>query len=143
VLELDNDLKMVNHEEMEADTIKSGFLYCAKSFDSTVMKLGMTNSTDPAQYVQRRYAFVLDIECLVGVVDALMAERIAFHLLDAYHIQHEIFRACDWKIVQRAFEKAAVVVSRADICVPYCEQNGIEQLRPPKQRVRPREHFDD
>jgi hypothetical protein len=128
---------------MEADTIKSGFLYCAKSPNSTIVKLGMTNSTDPARYVQRRYAFVLDIECLVGVVDALMAERIAFHLLDEYHIQHEIFRACNWKIVQRAFERAAVVVSNNDTCSAYCESHGIEEVKPPKQRVRAREHFED
>lgn len=128
---------------MDDDTVRSGFLYCARSVGSIVSKLGMTNSNDPAQYVQRRYAFILDIECLVGVVDALMAERIAFHLLDEYHIQHEILRACDWKIVQRAFERAAVVVSNKDTCSAYCQSHGIEEVRPPKQRVRAREHFED
>lgn len=128
---------------MAADTIKSGFLYCARSPGATIMKLGMTNSSDPARYVNRRYAFVLDIVCLVGVVDALMAERIAFHLLHEYHIQHEIFRACEWLIVQRAFERAAVIVTNADSCRAYCESHNIEQVKPPKQRVRAREQFED
>jgi hypothetical protein len=128
---------------MKADTIKSGFLYCAKSPNSTIVKIGMTNSVDPARYVQRRYAFILEIDCLMGVVDATMAERIAIYLLREFHIQHEIFRAFDWRIVQRAFERAAVVVSNIDTCIAYCERHGIKEVKAPEQRVRAREHFED
>jgi hypothetical protein len=78
--------RIVQADHMDEDTVQSGFLYCARAADSTISKLGMTNSSDPARYVNRRYAFVLQIECLVGVVDALMAEKFAFHLLREYHI---------------------------------------------------------
>lgn len=93
-------------------------------------------------YITRRYAFVLELFSLMGVADANMAEKIAFHKLKPWHITHEIFEALDWKFVQEIFEQTAYLVASRDRCLDYCNEHGIELVKASRS-TKTIHHFED
>ena len=122
--------------------VESGFIYAAQAPGSTIMKVGMTKQRDPRLYISRRYAFVLECFCLMGVADANMAEKIAFHKLKPWHIKHEIFEALEWETVQEVFEQTAYLVASRDRCLEYCSDNNIELVKAGRS-TKTIHHFDD
>lgn len=128
---------------MDDETVvETGFLYAARAPGSTIMKVGMSKQRDPSLYIARRYAFVLEPFAIMGVADANMAEKIAFHKLKPWHVTHEIFQALDWDLVQAIFEQTAYLVADRDRCLEYCSEHGIPLVREGRS-TKTIHHFED
>lgn len=127
---------------------RAGFLYAGRLLlGSDVTKIGYTTSRDPAAYVRRRYAGIVDLEALMSVAHAPHAEKIV-HKLFAGHRHHggagrELFVGLSWERIQSAFELAARVVANEERMVAYFHRHGLALEGTSRMATCTRDTFDE
>ena len=112
---------------------RPGFLYCGRVLlQSKVSKIGLTTSRDPAAYVRRRYAGILDLENLIQLIDCDNGEKVVHNIFKDFRYRkdrsRELFYSLNPLDVQEAFQYAASLVTNQQALAEYFAQNGLEMV---------------